>query len=175
MDGIRLSDLPERAGLGSHSFAIATPSSDEFCADSFLTDSENAFKASWWSLFTFTNKRHSMVLAIALLLSVISGLVIPGMSILLGEIFGAFAGFGSGALSSDAFMEQLTKAIVCLALLGCASWLLNGAFFASWLWFGELQAKAAREKMFENLISQDVEWFEERKNGVSAMLSKNQT
>ncbi|KAF8245217.1 P-loop containing nucleoside triphosphate hydrolase protein [Wilcoxina mikolae CBS 423.85] len=116
-----------------------------------------------------------MVLSTALFLSTISGFVLPGMSILLGSIFGAFAGFGSGALEPGEFMARVTNYITYLTLLGCASWLLNGAFFASWLWFGELQAKAAREKLFDSLIDKEIGWFEERKDGVSAMLSKGQT
>jgi hypothetical protein len=175
MDEIYLSDLPKSESPDPDSFTIATPQSDESCTDSFLAHSKPALKVSWRSLFAFTNKRHFLVLTVAILLSVISGLVIPGMSILLGKVFGAFAGFGSGALSPAMFMDEVTKAIVYLTLLACASWLLNGTFFACWLWFGELQAKAAREKLFESLITRDVEWFEERTNGVSAMLSKSQT
>ncbi|KAA8901932.1 bile salt export pump [Sphaerosporella brunnea] len=175
MEEICLSDLPPITSADRDSFTITIPQPAEASTESFLADNNRGSKVSWRSLFVFTDKRHLVVLTIALLLSVISGLIIPGMSILLGKIFGTFAGFGSGALSSDAFIYEVRKTIAYLALLGCGSWLFNGTFFASWLWFGELQAKAARERLFESLIDQDVEWFDDRANGVSAMLSKSQT
>ena len=140
-----------------------------------VADEDEKKVVPWMSLFVFANRRHTIVLGAALVLSVISGLVIPGMSIMMGMIFGAFAQFGSGTLGPEVFMDKVKKYTLWLTILGCCSWLLNGAFFSLWLWFGELQAKSARDKLFDSLISKELSWFEERKNGVSAMITGSQT
>jgi len=140
-----------------------------------VTHEDEQIIAPWISLFVFTTRRHRIALGAALVLSVVSGLVIPGMSVLMGRIFGAFARFGSGALRPGEFMDEVKKYTLWLTLLGCCSWMLNGAFFAIWLWFGELQAKSARDKLFDSLIGRDLNWFEERKSGVSAMITGSQT
>jgi len=174
-DEITLTDFSRRRVGVDNASTTAVPSPEESSQESLLSEIEDTPKVSWLSLLAFTNRQHLIVLYSALFLSTTSGFVLPCMSILLGSIFGAFAGFGSGALQPEEFMAKVTKHITYLTLLGCASWLLNGAFFASWIWFGELQAKAAREKLFDSLIDNEIGWFEERKDGVSAMLSKIQT
>ena len=80
-------------------FTTAVPPTSGSSRTSLLSDKQDAEKnkVSWRSLFTFTDRRNAVVLTAALALSTISGLVLPGMAILMGKIFSAFAGFGSGA------------------------------------------------------------------------------
>ena len=132
----------------------AVPSTN--AASSFLSEKQNG-SSSWRSLFAFTNRRNIAVLTAATALSVSSGLVLPGMAVLMGRIFGTFAGVSSGEISPYEFMENIKRLILQLVALGCISWLLNGAFFACWLWFGEQQAKAAREELFDGLMDKEAE------------------
>ena len=169
---ISLTDFSE-VRTGSQEFP---PSGERSSLDSphskLLPGGEELPRASWLSLFAFTSRRHLTVLSAAILLSTAGGLVLPCMSILMGKTFGTFAGLGSGILNSKEFTAQASASVTYLSLLGCGSWLLNGAFFASWLWFGELQAKAARDQLFESLIDKELGWFEERKGGIPAIISK---
>ena len=138
-------------------------------------DDETLPKATWLSLFAFTKRRHWPILTLSLFLSVASGLVIPIMSVLLGQTFGAFASFGSGVITTEDFMKKITTGVIQMSALGFAGWLSHSGFFAAWLYFGELQAKTAREMLFEGLIFKELAWYENRKNGLSALLSKCQT
>ena len=171
---ISLTDFSE-VRSGSQEFFSSGERFSDSPRNKLLLGGEGTPKASWLSLFAFTSRRHLAVLSAAILLSTASGLVLPCMSVLIGKTFGTFAGLGSGTLNAKEFAAQASVSITYLTLLGCGSWLLHGAFFASWLWFGELQAKAARDQLFESLIEKELCWFEERKDGVSATISKSQT
>lgn len=138
-------------------------------------EDEKSYGHGWMSLFNFTDKRHTLALAAAVLFSVISGLVVPATAILLGNIFGSFTSFGGGQISSDEMMGEVTSYVLFLVVLGVASWFFSGAFFACWLMFGELQAEVAREKLFEGLVDKDMEWYDMRKSGVAGLISGVQT
>lgn len=138
-------------------------------------DDETRPKATWLSLFSFTKRRHWPILTLSIFLSVASGLIIPIMSVLLGQTFGAFASLGSGAMTTEDFTKKITTGVIQMSALGFAGWVSHGGFFAAWLYFGELQAKTVREMLFEGLIFKELAWYENRKNGLSALLSKCQT
>lgn len=36
--------------------------------------------------------------------------------------------------------------------------------------FGELQAKSARERLFDGMLNKDMEWYDKRKAGIDARL-----
>lgn len=129
----------------------------------------------WMALFHFTEKQHILALTAATSFAVLSGLVVPLMAVIMGKIFGSFASFGAGKISPEGLVAQVTSQIIALAALGGGSWVVSAAFFAGWLGFGELQAKIAREKLFEGLVDKDMEWYDMRKSGVAGLISRVQT
>ncbi|KAI9766609.1 MAG: hypothetical protein M1840_006420 [Geoglossum simile] len=142
-----------------------------------LGDDEPNYKgrAGWRSLFTFTTKRHHVTLFFAAAFSVLSGIVTPTVSIVLGNIFDDFTRFGAHQLSRHELVSRITTS--CLALVGIASlsWFLNSAFYLLWMVFGELQAKTVRDKLFEGLLNRDIEWYDKRKDGIGALIPRCQT
>lgn len=129
----------------------------------------------WSLLFSFTLRSHLFLLGPAFLLSLTSGLVIPVMSLLMGRIFGSFAAYSNNELTPEELMSSVSQEAKYLLALGCVGWITSGAFFTSWLAFGESQARAARERLFEGMIGKDMEWFETRRNGVAGLISQCQT
>lgn len=152
------------------------PKSDRIAA-TFLDydDDEHYYHCGWMALFHFTEKRHILPLTAAILFAILSGLVVPLMAVIMGKIFGSFASFGAEKISSAGLVAQVTSQVTVLAALGAGSWIVSGAFFAGWLVFGELQAKVAREKLFEGLVDKDMEWYDMRKSGVAGLISRVQT
>jgi hypothetical protein len=136
---------------------------------------EPLLTARWRSLFNFTSRTHVLPLAIAVLLAIASGIVIPGLAYFLGKIFNSFASFGANKLTGKDLVHKVTHDCIALAGLGSASWLLNGGYFMFWLFFGELQARNVRDKVFNGLLDKDIEWFEMRKSGIGALLPRLQT
>lgn len=132
-------------------------------------------KSDWKSLFNFSSRQHVPILILALLLSTAAGITGPALAVFFGKIFDAFAAYGSGAVEGDALMQKVSKDAIALCVLGCTIWLVKGGYFALWMVFGELQAKNARDSLFQNLLEKDFEWYEMRTSGIGALLPRLQT
>ena len=131
--------------------------------------------ATWRSLFAFTTKAHIPILCAGLLLSTASGIVVPAFSLFLGKVFTAFAEFGQGELNGPGLVHKVSQFAVLLVGLAGASCALNGFFFMAWLVFGELQARNARDQLFDSMLQKDMAWYETKKAGISASIPRQQT
>ena len=132
-------------------------------------------KAGWLSLFNFTTKAHILPLLIAILLSIASGIVIPALAIFLGKLFNLFTEYGAGKISGTVLVHKISTYDIYMLGLGGASMLFNAGYFGFWLYFGELQAKSARDRLFDGLLEKDMEWFDMRTAGVNTLFSRLQT
>jgi ATP-binding cassette subfamily B (MDR/TAP) protein 1 len=92
------------------------------------------------------------------LFSLISGLVLPVMSVLIGRIFATFA---TVSIDESSSLPSMRKNIFLLIFGGFGSFISNAAFCAAWMWNGEDSAQRAQRKVFENLICCDLEWIEQ--------------
>ena len=151
---------------------LATDKAPIGIADEEFDDQYNPPR--WRSLFSFTTKTHLCPLVLGLILSVTSGIIIPALAVFLGRLFDSFASFGERSLSGPDLVAQVSQDGLYLFALGFASWILNGSYFMFWLVFGELQAKSVRDTLFANLLQKDISWYEMRKGGVGAMVSRLQ-
>lgn len=140
--------------------------------DRVAEDDDNAHAkfARWRDLFNFTSKAHTLVLILALVLSISSGIVIPALAVFIGKIFDYFTDFGGEEISGPDLKKKVSTSARALLALGCASGLLNAFYFSSWMLFGELQAKSARERLFDGMLNKDMEWYDKRKAGIDARL-----
>ena len=134
-----------------------------------------AQNARWGALFNFTTKAHILPLLIALLLSITSGIVVPALAIFLGKLFNLFTEFGAGKLSGPELVHKISTYDIYMLGLAAASMLFNAGYFGFWLYFGELQAKNVRDRLFDGLLKKDMEWFDMRTAGVNTLLSRLQT
>jgi ATP-binding cassette subfamily B (MDR/TAP) protein 1 len=130
---------------------------------------------SWKALFTFTSRLHLLILVPSLFLSTVAGILQPAMAIFFGRFFDNFSDFGAGKINGQELMSKGLPDIHGLIAIGGATWLLKGGYFTTWLVFGELQAKGVRDELFQNLLQQDLGWFEARSSGVASLLSRLQT
>ncbi|KAI9762777.1 MAG: hypothetical protein M4579_000129 [Chaenotheca gracillima] len=130
--------------------------------------------APWRSLFNFTTKKHAVPLTLAITLSIISGIIVPTMSIFLGKIFNSFTDFGGGVLTGDELLSKVSLYGAALVAVGGAGWVCNGSYFTFWLIFGELQAKSVRDKLFDDMMEKDMEWYDVRKIGIGALIPRLQ-
>jgi ATP-binding cassette subfamily B (MDR/TAP) protein 1 len=126
------------------------------------------------SLFNFTTRKDTLVLVLSTIFAVVVGTVTPIQSYLLGQVFGNFAKFAAGTLSETKFKHDMLAYNLYFVGLGTISWVFTAFFFASWLLFGQLQARGARERLFDALIDRKIEWFDQRKDGIGAMTTKLQ-
>lgn len=139
-----------------------------------VVDDPPVVRAGWRSLFNFTKKSHTTPLVLALVLSVVSGIVVPVVTIFVGRLFNSFTEFGGGKLSGPELVSKVSLDCLALVGIGGASWFLNGGYFMFWLVFGELQAKSARDQLFEGLMEKDMAWYDMRMDGIGALIPRLQ-
>jgi ATP-binding cassette subfamily B (MDR/TAP) protein 1 len=123
----------------------------------------------WRALLFFTNWNHIGFLSLGLLSSVATGAVIPIQAYIVGQLSQQLVNYGTGSETGIGFKSESKRYVIWLVLLGSASWLVNSGFFISWVIFGELQARSARQKLFSSLIEREFEWFDKRKDGVGSL------
>lgn len=131
---------------------------------------QDASVAPWQALFYFTARSHISCLVVAVASALASGGASPAQSLLTGKAFEAFA---SSSSTSDLLRKESRYALYLIAI-AAGSWLLHFVFFAAWVTFGELQANSARDRLFAGLLKRDIAWFDMRKNGGGALISRLQ-
>ena len=132
-------------------------------------------KAGWKALFAFTTRRHATPLGVAIGLAVASGIIPPAFAILLGKIFDQFTDFGAQRLTPSEFEHKIANLSTYVTVVGAASFILNGCFYMVWVIFGELQAQVCRTKIFEGLSQKSIEWYDMRKSGAGALITRIQS
>lgn len=137
-------------------------------------ESDQVEAPAWWSLFSFTSRTHLFSLSVALCLSVASGIIIPVFAIILGRVFDLFTKYGAKEISGSDLVKKVSVWGLGLVGLGSGSGILNAGYFMAWLVFGELQAKSAREKLFDGMLKKDMDWYDMRKAGIDTLISRLQ-
>lgn len=142
--------------------------------DAIMRDTAHSSDSSWRCLYRFTTKNHTWSFALAMLFSVISGMIIPALAVFLRLIFEAFTKYGGQSISGSDLVKQTSAYGKGLVALGCISGLLNAVFFMCWIIFGELQARGARGETFDKMLDKNMAWIDTRSFGVEALVSQLQ-
>jgi ATP-binding cassette subfamily B (MDR/TAP) protein 1 len=135
-----------------------------------IEEQQYVVRAGWKALFGFTTKKHLPILCGAVLSASVAAATLPAFSIMYGLIFRAYTDYGLGNLDSEALRSSVTR--YCLILTGIASlnWIVNSFYFFFFLTFGELQARGARNRVFDALIRKDMTWYDTRETGIAPLL-----
>lgn len=93
----------------------------------------------------------------------------------MGRYSDALAQFGGGLIDSSTLHDRAVVGVHAFIVLGCCTLITNTGMFATWAFFGEMQAKSVREELFRSLLEKDLEWFELRDSGTASLLTRLQT
>jgi ATP-binding cassette subfamily B (MDR/TAP) protein 1 len=104
--------------------------------------------------------------------SFLVGIVTPTQAYLMGKTFSTFTDFGAGKITEQEFKCNLGRYCVYFIVLGAVCWITTAGLFAGWVIFGELQGRSARDRLFNALVDRDIEWFDQRKDGVAALTTR---
>ncbi|QQK41309.1 ABC a-pheromone efflux pump AtrD [Penicillium digitatum] len=142
-------------------------------SDQYETNKESVFEGNpgWTSLFGFTTRRHLPTLIFGSIFALVASFVTPALAIFLGNVFDSFTSFGSGHTDSKGLHSQVITHCFGMIGLGVTGWFLNGAYYALFVAFGEMQASVIRSQVFLELLKRDLEWFEAKNEGSGAFLS----
>ncbi|KAJ5514338.1 ABC transporter integral membrane type 1 [Penicillium fimorum] len=124
----------------------------------------------WKSLFGFTTRRHLPTLIFGSIFALVASLVTSALAIFLGNVFDSFNSFGADKTDSKGLHSQVITNCLGMIGLGVSGWFLNGAYYALFVAFGEMQASVIRSEVFLELLKRDVEWFEAKSEGSGALL-----
>jgi ATP-binding cassette subfamily B (MDR/TAP) protein 1 len=157
------------ANMALHS---ASDTSDEHPKITSRTIKEEQYilQAGWKALFGFTTKKHLPILFGAVLSAAIAAATLPAFSIIYGLIFRAYTEYGTGNLDSEALRSSVTRYCLILTSIASLNWIVNSFYFFFFLTFGELQARGARNRVFDALIRKDMTWYDTRETSVAALL-----
>ncbi|CAO2657496.1 Nn.00g036220.m01.CDS01 [Neocucurbitaria sp. VM-36] len=133
-------------------------------------EQDNASKVGWKALFSFTTRKHLLVLSAALLSAVIAAATLPVFAIIYGLIFREYTDYGARKIDSSALLGNVTRYCIILTSIVTLNWVANSFYFSLFLTFGELQAKSARDRVFDVLIKKDMTWYDMRETGMAAFL-----
>ena len=140
--------------------------------DSGRDEEEDEFirQAGWKDLFGFTTRTHLPVLGATIFTATVAALTMPVQTIVYGLIFRQFANFASGSLSSLGLTRKVSEYCLYMTALAAVNWLSNSLYYMLAVTFGELQARSARDRIFEALLKKDLEWYDTRETGIAAIL-----
>ncbi|KAF1941570.1 multidrug resistance protein 2 [Clathrospora elynae] len=127
-------------------------------------------QVSWKALFGFTTRQHMPVLIGGVLSAFIAALTMPIFAVVYGLIFREYTDYGAGKTDSNKLMSNINKHCIILTGIATVTWIANSVNFFFFLTFGELQARSARQRMFNALIQKDMTWYDIRETGVAAFL-----
>jgi ABC-type multidrug transport system fused ATPase/permease subunit len=131
--------------------------------------------AQWTALFSFMQKSHGWILALAVISAVCSGLVQPAVAVFTGKFSDAAAQFSGGSIESGELRGRTQSVVRAFIALGCCTLITNAGLFATWTMFGEMQARRVRQELFRSLLEKDLEWFDSRESGTSSLLTRLHT
>ncbi|KAE8449303.1 hypothetical protein EG329_008204 [Mollisiaceae sp. DMI_Dod_QoI] len=154
---------------------IESPAGSSHELQPLETEDISDLKPSWRSLFIFTKRSHIPAVAFALTSTLLSACIKPASAVFFGKIFSALTKFGAGTLDAQQCLHEISKWCIALVCVGALAWVVEGAFFSSWVVFGEVQARSVRQQMFEGMLDKDMEWYDLRQDGVGALLIRIQT
>ncbi|CAP94534.1 Pc18g03100 [Penicillium rubens Wisconsin 54-1255] len=142
-------------------------------SDSSDTNKQNIPEGNpgWKSLFGFTTRRHLPTLIFGSIFALVASCVTPALAVFLGNVFDSFTSFGADQIDAKGLHGQVITSCLGMIGLGVAGWFLNGAYYALFVAFGEMQASVIRSQVFLELLNRDVEWFEAKSEGSGALLS----
>lgn len=133
-------------------------------------EQQYASQVGWKALFGFTTTSHLAILISALASAAAAAATLPVFSVIYGLVFGAYSNYGAGRADGDELLSEVTRLCLIMTGVAAANWVLNSIFFFLFLLFGELQAKSARNRIFNVLIRKEMEWFDTRESGIAAFL-----
>ena len=161
------SDHKSRAVLSVANAMVSPPLASQKKTNDF-TQPQNA---SWRALFYFMTRKHTTSICVALSAAVLTGFVVPFEAFWLGKIF---EGFASGKIDNQELVSKTSRFCLFLTVLGIGSWLMNFVFFLAWMFFGDLQAKSARDRLYSGLLNKNMAWYDQQENGIAGQIPRFQ-
>lgn len=121
-------------------------------------------RPSFWLLFSFLSRRDFITLVFpAVCFSLISGVVAPFMTLVVGSVFDAFARFSLSSPTQEQKSELLRSiglASLELLALGVGAIALGSVTSAMWITAGERNVMRIRMAVYSSVSGREMDWFD---------------
>ncbi|OHF04657.1 ABC transporter [Colletotrichum orchidophilum] len=97
------------------------------------------------------------------------------LAVVLGQLFQIMMDFGSGISSVSYAMTSTSQWCVVICILAAGALVGNSMLLLSWFISGELQARSARESVFNGLLAREMGWYDKQADGIPALLIRMET
>src|ERR1044072_1301459 len=115
---------------------------------------------SFFHIFRFATPFDYFLMTLGIFFSILSGLLIPFMTFLLGKIFEVFTDKQIGIITSQIFDQRISSLLLQFSMLGVGSFVLISSMLICWMWTGERQSKTMKQVYFRSLLRMDIDYFE---------------
>ncbi|KAK2020583.1 hypothetical protein LX32DRAFT_311758 [Colletotrichum zoysiae] len=132
-------------------------------------------KPSWTHLFAFSNRRHLPTIGAAVVAVFICAAMRTSLAVVLGRMFQVISNYGTGSPNTPDTILQISQLSIIMSCLGLGAFLSSTSLLTSWVVFGELQAKVARETIFGKLLAEDMSWYDKQADGIPGLLVRIET
>ncbi|KAK2017243.1 ABC transporter [Colletotrichum eremochloae] len=137
--------------------------------------SASQWKPLWTHLFAFSRYHHLPTIGTGIVAVFICATLRIALALVLGRIFQVISNYGTGLSSTPDTIVQISRLSIIICCLGLAAFVANAVLLTSWVTFGELQAKVAREEIFGKLLAQDMSWYDKQADGIPGLLVRVET
>lgn len=117
-------------------------------------------------LFSYLTMRdHLLLTTPAGVIAILSGLLTPYMTLVVGDSFDAFSKYplvpGAATDAQDhQLLHDIQLASIKLAAMGFGFLVLHTIMSGLWIWIGEVNVRAIRKEVFDRVGSREMEWFD---------------
>ena len=130
----------------------------------------------FFHIFRFSTQFDYLIITLGILFSILSGLLIPFMTYLLGNIFDAFTDIQSGVITNQAFSQKMNSLLLQFLMLGVGSFFFISSMIICWKWTGERQSTNMKIIYFRALLKIGIDNFERNEltiGGLSTSVNKD--
>lgn len=120
-----------------------------------------AIKVNYTTLFRYATKNDRIILTIAVLTAIISGALLPLLTVLFGGLAGTFREFTIGTISSSRFRSELARYSLYFVYLGIGEFVTVYIATVGFLYVGEHISAKIREHFLAAILRQNIAFFDD--------------
>lgn len=118
-------------------------------------------QTSFFHIFRFALPFDFFLISLAIFFSLLSGLIIPLMTILLGDIFNSFTEQQLGTVTNQIFIQKINFSVLEFMLLGLCTFFFTTLMTTLWSWTAERQGRNMKDVYFRSLLKMKIDYFED--------------
>lgn len=108
------------------------------------------------TLYRYATTVDLLLLLVASICSIVSGVILPLMTIVFGSLQGTFAGFFNGNVSRSSFNDEMTRLVLYFVYLGIGMFVTVYTSTVIFIYTGEHITGKVRERYLESCLRQNI-------------------